>query len=256
MLKKILLIFVLFLSLNMVFASSQDGFKFLNFNTNPELEKFLLSYEINYLGEFEEEDFFKIDFYFNGKFEKTICYEPLNYEFDLIFLKKTCEVEKLGPGEYQFLAYVLRDGIVYKYLYNNHFISDNGLVELSFEDLENGTLVNIFVDSQLDEVTLYHDIPKSVIERLTYENRESLIDTEFDYVIIKENPLIAWNIQSPPKNVSYKLNKQLTEEEKLNFRVDMEETPQFLFFKYFVMLLFVLVLILIFRPLIKKKKNK
>lgn len=247
--------FLMLLFLSLSYASN-EGFEFISFEKPQNSNSFKLNYGLSYLGEYEENDYFKVDFYFNNSYDSVLCSKTLNLDEDMIFSRKTCDVEDMGSGTYQFIGYVLRDGLVYKKHISTHYLNKDSNSNIEFIDYENQTQVNIYVDSNLEKVTLYHDIPKEVIPRLTYENMGQYITSSMEFEIIEENPLIAWNLEAPPKNVSYKLNKKLSDEEKLKFKVNIEETKSFLFFKFLTSALILILVILIFRPILENQSKK
>ena len=117
------------------------------------------------------------------------------------------------------------------------------------------TIININVNAN-KPVDVTHRIPKEVIEELTYENRDEHINSNLDYVILESDPLIAWHVEKPPANITYTINKKLTQNEINNFQTSVKESEKFNFLNYLVYFLIIVIILLVLEPILIKKKNK
>lgn len=143
----------------------------------------------------------------------------------------------------------------------NSSIIDSAYSDIVYEEivdfniLEDETLVTIEVRGN-KPVDVEHRIPKEVIEELTYENRENYIESELDYVILETDPLIAWHVEKPPVNLSYKIKKSINTTERDNFQLEIKESNSFKFLTYFVYFLIGILIFLSFKKPNLRKSNK
>lgn len=128
--------------------------------------------------------------------------------------------------------------------------------KINFETTPNGnTLITILVESDNDKpVDVYHTIPKEVIPQLTNDNRDELIQSNQEFVIIKEDPLIAWHVEKPPATINYTINKEISLEDRNNFSVEIKESEKFNKLKFLVYFLIITIIVLTLEPIFKKKK--
>ncbi len=127
----------------------------------------------------------------------------------------------------------------------------------NFEFFEDRTEVSIHVPYSEDPVDVSHRIPKSVIEELTYENREEFIESEKDYAILESDPLIAWHVERPPHIINYTIKKSISKDEIENFKVEITKSKKFNYVTYLFYLMILVIVIMVFKPLfIRSKKEK
>ncbi|MCA9496002.1 MAG: hypothetical protein KC589_03590 [Nanoarchaeota archaeon] len=201
---------------------------------------------------------FSMEFYYQGELNSKKCLVNLDSNFDL-FQKITCEVPKLGDGDYYFDAKIL-DGENFNLenLFNREYLLGEISASIDFEDntqLEKTTIVlNIVGEGK--NLLVENFIPKEVISYLDDNNKDELIESSFEYKILNPDPLIAWNIEKAPARINYTINKKVSEEDKENFRVELKESKSFQWLKYLLIVLMILLLFAIFKPLNKNKKLK
>ena len=134
--------------------------------------------------------------------------------------------------------------------------NDDPLVA-DFNDDGDRTHISIHVPYSEDPVDVSHRIPKSVIEELTYENREEFIESEKDYAILESDPLIAWHVERPPHIINYTIKKSISKDEIENFKVEITKSKKFNYVTYLFYLIILVIVIMVFKPLfIKSKKEK
>ena len=134
--------------------------------------------------------------------------------------------------------------------------NDDSLVA-NFEVFEDRTEVSIYVPDSEELVDVSHRIPKSVIEELTYENRNEFIESERDYTILESDPLIAWHVERPPQTINYTIKKSISEDEIENFKVEVTRSKKFNYVTCLFYLIILVIVIMVFKPLfIKSKKEK
>lgn len=249
---------IIIIALHSCFAANNDvsEFKYLYFKLDKNAQTNKIAYSIETQN--DKDYYFEMKFKYNNIIQEKTCEKTLEKNSEIEFKKIICEVPKLGDGKYEFIATISDE--------NNNLIEErkniqnlykNTKSEISF--IENGEQTTIVIDIEgTDEnLQVLHEIPKEVIESLTEENKNSLIKTDYEYEIIEEDPLIAWNIDRPPRKINYTINKQLTQEERDKFNVEITEKSYFNFIKYLTILLIAGILIFLLYPTIKKKnKNK
>lgn len=168
-------------------------------------------------------DNLQINYRFNEQEISQICSHEISFANENSIQKRIyCPVPvQLVSGLYQAEILILRDS--QKLISQNisfFYNSPNSLATHHFRLVPEGTEVTINIqniDNQ-ELFELYHSIPNTVIPRLTYENRDNLILSENDFIIIQENPIVSWQVTSREERIQYIiLDKELSEEEKVQF---------------------------------------
>ncbi|MCA9459059.1 MAG: hypothetical protein KC550_00760 [Nanoarchaeota archaeon] len=201
---------------------------------------------------------FSMTFYYNGELSSKVCLVDLDEDFD-IFQKITCEIPKLGDGDYYFDAKIVdQEELLYVNIFNNEFLLGEVSASIDFTDNLDLDKTNIVLNirGEGENIILENFIPKEVIPYLDEDNKDDLIETSFEYKIIDPDPLIAWNIQKAPSRINYTINKKISPEDRENFRVELKESSSFQWLKYLLIFLMLLILYAVFRPKPKSKKLK
>lgn len=248
-------LFMFFITLNgvCVFGQSNLEYLYLDFNSSEQTNK--VSYGISNLK--NQEYVFEMNMYYNNeKYEKS-CNEKISSKEDTIYNKITCQIQKLGDGEYTF------EGNLYEMI-NDEKILITKTIDKEYIYLEKSSNIK-FISNEEDQTTtiiievngdkpvqVINTIPKSVIELLTEENQENLIKSNYEYEIIEADPVIAWNIEEPPGTINYTINKKISTEEQKEFQIEIKDDPAFKFIKYGILVLILVILLLLFRPILKK----
>lgn len=250
--------FVMFSMLTLLAnAYSYENFEFLFFNLDENSNTNKVSYVIRNQGDINGADNFNLKIYHNDVLIDE-CNSLLEFGESTYLSKLTCDVPKAGVGEYRFVAKVFDDGGEeigrienLRIIEGKSMKTDSG--SMSFEVYKNTTWVSIEVNESGKNLTLMHHIPKEVIRELTDENKDSLISSELDYVIIEADPLIAWNVENPPATINYTINKKVSSEDMKNFKMEIENDSHFLIVKYLVIFLIILIILMALKPMLSKK---
>ena len=119
------------------------------------------------------------------------------------------------------------------------------------------TVINIKVESEGENLIIKNNIPKAVIPLLNDQNKDQLINSNGrTYSILKEDPLIAWEIDKTPIEFNYTINKKISEKNFEDFSIGVEEKSKLTSIVYLVYILITLILILVFKPIVVNKKKK
>lgn len=254
--KKLFFSFLLVFILSFQIGFSQENtLKYLYFFQDDNSESNKIAYEIKITDDLKAQDKLKVNLFFNNESKGNICLQELNSEDNTYYSKIICEVPKLGNGDYEFVAEI--DGInVKESITNNEYVFENNTAKTSFIDnLDNTTTVVIDVEGNGENLVIYNKIPKEVISLITKDIKNDLIKSELNFDIIEEDPLIAWNIEKAPTKINYTINKQISNDDRKNFKVILKNDNNFMLLKYFIFLLIFVIIILIILPILKKKKN-
>lgn len=169
--------------------------------------------------------------------KKVVCDTPLEYTGSLLLTVSVYENEKL-------LDTTLKTFQFYK-----------GLEQKISFTVKNGvTLVELQLDGVGENVVVTHSIPKSVIPKLTAQNHLQYIESSRSFDIVNSDPVIAWNIEKLPATVNYTIKKEVSIQDQQEFSVSITQSPSFIWFKMFLFVLIVGVILLLFVS--KKSKRK
>lgn len=230
--------------------NSQFNYLDLYIDQNSQTNK--VSYEIKFE---ENQDFqFEMQTYYNNEKINKTCSHQSNAMSKTI----TCEIPKLGNGEYKFIATMTNyNGQITKTLQNTQYIYQNTQTNINFKEIDNNnTEITISITGESTDLKVNQLIPKEVIAELTPENKDSLITTTTFYQIIESDPLISWNIEKSPANITYTINKKISLEDRQKFKVEITQNTPFKIIKVIITLLIIVIILLIFRPLFKKNGKK
>lgn len=235
---------------------SSSNFEYLYFDIDNNSLTNKVAYEITN-GD-ESYMYLQMNIIFNNQSIEDKCLKQLNLSKDTIFKKITCEVPKLGEGEYILNASILDvDNNVLMTVISKEYIFKDSWATLKIADLENNRTEIIIEVNGIDKNLLVQSyIPKSVIEYLDNTNRYDLIETKDDYMILDADPLIAWDIDRPPRTINYTVNKKITQLQKNEFKIDIVETKTFKMFRYIVFCCILVIVLLVFKPLFSNVKKK
>ncbi|MDA3856483.1 MAG: hypothetical protein PF569_09585 [Candidatus Woesearchaeota archaeon] len=245
-------------SLNDEILVEKDILTYLFLYIDEEAPSNKISYEINYLSGLSS--LFELNLKFNSSdedledFEGVICSYDLSFnEGDERYEKITCEVSKLGDGEYEFSA-VLKDelGEVVNFFSNTEFLYSGISANQEFIDLGDKTQVILHIDGSMEGLKIGSRIPKEVIENLNSENQDDLIFSDLEYEILDEDPLIAWSVEEIPSDINYTINKKVSLADREKFKIEVADNASFKFINYLAILLVGVILFFIFRPMFKK----
>jgi len=256
MIKRIILIvLIVLMSFNFVNSFNQDSFGYIGIYQDTLTNTYKVHYELK---NFEDNKyFFELIVFFNGEKIDDKCAKEISIrEGDSkIFQKITCSVEDMGEGEYTFDVTLFdEDKNMLENVISKEYVFLKTQTNMKFIENGNKTTILIDIDSIDNEsVTVFNRIPKSVIEILNDDNKNSLIESNIEYEILEEDPLIAWNIEEPPKTINYTVNKKITKEEQKQFSLDVKESKTFQYLKFTLFVLILLIMGLLFKPVLKKK---
>ena len=237
-------------------AFDENNFDYIYFHIDSQSSTNKVSYGLSYPN--NEEYSFEMYIYYNGLKQEQICQIKIPTGENTQYSKITCEIQKLGEGEYTFEGFLYdKDKALIKKTLNKEYITkDDKNNKMEFISNPDDTTTIIITINTNQSITITNEIPKSVIESLTEENKNSIIKSNIEYEILDEDPLIAWNIEEPPATINYTINKKISVEEQKQFQLKIKNDMAFKGIKYAILAVIVIILILIFRPLYKKDKNE
>lgn len=250
-------LFMFFITLNGVCVFGQSNLEYLYFDSDNLSQTNKVSYGISNLK--NQEYIFEMNMYHNNeKYEKS-CNEKISSKEDTIYNKITCQIQKLGDGEYTFEGNLYEinneEKILIGKTIDKEYVHLGESSNIKFISNEEDQTTTIIIEVKGDKpVQVINTIPKSVIELLTKENQASLIKSNYEYIIIEEDPIIAWNIEEPPATINYTINKRISAEEQKEFQIKIKDDPTFKLIKYGILVLILVILGLLFKPLLKKQK--
>lgn len=228
----------------------------LSFDADDSKLSYLISFGIEKTEIMQEQNTFTMSFYHNGQLQVRKCEVPLNFS-STQYLKTSCEIPKLGDGQYTFVAKIENENGEQLYqLFHTELKSETSAnASFSFTDKENSTTITISLPDTGENVQISQYIPKSVIESLTEENKDLLIQSELPYEILDSDPLIAWTVEETPTQFNYTINKETTLEDKKDFTLEFTKTPLFSFIQIVLVIFIVFLLLLLVYPALKKKQS-
>ena len=207
-------------------------------------------------GKFENQDVLQIDYKFNDKILANKCQHTLIFSDNSSFQKKIyCPIPtQFENGLYSIEVSVLRDENELIKLESIEFFYDStqSFATTRFTQTPEGTKVKIYLPDNLsDGDIIQHEIPKEVLERVTLLNKDQVIQSQKEFIIIQEDPIIAWEVSSKEESIEYTIvNKTVSEEEKLGFETSKQEENSITIIAIFII---IVLLIIIFVPFFFKK---
>ncbi len=254
---KIVMVFVIVFSAlcftQSTFAGEKVNYLYFFIDENSQdLNK--VSYEVDLESIISENEELVVELNINGEVHE-ICRKPLENKDNVAFMKVTCEVPKeYGDGEYTFKAKIIDKENTLEEITNKEFMFENVKASMSFENFEGKTVVVIDVTGEGKNIIVKQEIPKSVIEVLNESNKNDLIETDFNYKILNEDPLIAWNIEKAPTKINYTINKDVSDQQTEEFGMQVESNQNLGLFKFVIVILIFVILGFAFKPLYSKKR--
>ncbi len=251
------LFFVVLLFANLVFAevllnqNAKDDLRYLYFQLDDISENNRVAYSFELQG---SEYSFVMNYYFEGELQEKTCEKKLSLNEEMDFTKIICEIPKLGNGEYVFYAKIedSSGGKVLE-LINKEYVFEGVVSSISFVPKGDLTIVVIDVSGEGENLYVKHRIPKNVISNLNKGNKDDIITTNYEFDILEEDPLIAWNVDRAPAKINYTINRMIAQEDEKDFGVEIVQSTYFQNLKYLIFALIVFILIFLFKPLLKKK---
>ncbi len=252
----IILLSLLFLTmLQFVFSSNLEFIRF-NLDENS-IESNKLSYSFNFDSKIEENLIFSVDLFYNGDLiEEEICYQDLEYNPNNIFRTIICPIKKeYNNGELKVIANIKKNSQIIETIEKKFYLYQNTYSQIKFENFDDKTKVIIEVNGDKENFVLKHEIPKEAIPLLNPKNKDSIIISySQDYIILEEDPIIAWNIKKSPEKIEYVIDANVEEETQKDFKISINESKDFSYLKYIILILIFVILFMIFYPIFKKKK--
>lgn len=203
-------------------------------------------------------DTLQINYLFNNRSIESICSHQISFSGESSIQKRVyCPIPVQDiSGIYTARISLNRDSEQMgeeeiKFFYN----SPSSDVTHQFRLTPQGTevtinILNIGVEEPFD---LYHSIPKSVISRLNYQNKDEFIISDLDFEIIQENPIISWQVSSREERIQYVLvDRELSEEEMVQFA--SYSVPKESGLNLIILFSILILLLIIFVPFFTKKK--
>lgn len=234
------------------FAVWDHSLKYGDFYKNQETQNLEVSFVVYQTNEFFGEGKLELEVFLNGK-EHTTCQEDIKLEVTKPNVEFICEIGKIKKGDLTLVGRLYQNGEVIAEVAKKEYVFENEGVQVNYIEMENYTILEIFVNTNVS-TRIVQEIPKSVIEKVTPENKDEVLVSNLEYVIVEEDPVIAWHIDSPPEKINYTINKRLTPEQKAQMRLEAEENKTS--YKWMIYIGVFLILIIMFSPAILKKKKK
>ncbi|MFW5705100.1 MAG: hypothetical protein ACOCXG_04640 [Nanoarchaeota archaeon] len=253
MIKKLFLMVLAFVFACSAIWGGSLSYLYLYADESSQMNK--VSYEILNDEVIKSGDVFNLEVYSQGKLIDNECVMDINFEDNTIFKKKICNVPKI-EGEYVFVAKIVRDGEVIETETSSELVLEDIQVTQEFVSNENATQVILkFNEGRTKSFVLEQEIPKEVIKLLTEENRDELIISSKEFIIIKEDPLIAWHVEPEESEINFTINKKTTSEEQVKFKLSSAEDSSFKIVKYSMFVLILFLLMFLFKGVILKKRK-
>lgn len=254
----ILFIF-LFLNLNIVYSTNLvQNFLYFDYNKSSSLN--YIAFEIQKDIKIDQIQF-NLETYYNENKTNISCQKNISFEQDDFSKKIVCGISNLGEGKYTFISTISNNSTIINKLKNIKYANSNFNLDLKFKTFENKTqiLIQIQNKSQLNsnnEYKVQTYIPKEVIYNLNDSNKDKLITSKNRYIIINNDPLIAWNLNEVPTNITYTINKKISKEDMDKFNLNItSENSKFKYMNYIIISLILLIILLILKPLINQKNE-
>ena len=228
--------------------------KFLYFNTEN-INTSVVAYNLDYRNDnIRLGDVFKLDIYHNSKliqsYNKTFIFDEPK-----LFEKSIFDVGKLMNGEYTFNMTLYRNNSIILNSKVNKFYYNDIVSDLNFIVKGNTTEIIMNIDGVGEDMIVYLKIPKEVITNLNSKNKDNLIYSKQDFKIIKEDPLIAWNLEKVPTQLNYTINKKISSSEQDKFKISVSPNSNYNFIKIIIIILILLIIIVSLKPLKYGKKK-
>ncbi|MCH8519382.1 MAG: hypothetical protein LAT82_01365 [Nanoarchaeota archaeon] len=208
-----------------------------------------------------ENDKLKISFIFENQKVLEHCNHNLNFlEESSSHRIVYCPIPTQDiSGIYEVQIFLIRNGE--EILIGNdsfYYNSPKQNIVHDFKNTPQGTLVTIKITDENIEFPfrLFHEIPKEVIDRITKDTINTLISSEQEFKIERENPIISWEVTSREQQIDYViLDKEVSDDVKNDFKSYpyQENTLNFI-----VVFSILILLLIIFVPLVlrsQKSKN-
>lgn len=246
---------LLLLVIPLGFSSYENYIDFYDITKEDSL--YYVSYDFDFRGNFSEEEYFEVELLYEDQPQGKICNKQINTAEESIFQKITCQFEHRGPGEYTLRHYIKNQNDTLYEFESSFYEQDEAYGYYDFKNRgENGTEVVVKIRGNISDAVVYSDIPSSVISNLNEENKDDLISSQREFTIIEENPLIAWNVESVPEDISYEVKKNISQKQQEEFSLKITQSSKFSIVKYLSGFGIFLILFIIFIPVIRKLRHK
>jgi len=246
---------LLLFSLSIAHSVSQsDDLKFLDFYLENESNIYKISYEINSFEKFLPTDKFILKVYRDDELTTDNCEYELDFSDETFYRQLTCEIQNLGQGNYVFLASIVRGGEIIEDVVSRQSIFDGVKTNIEFRNYGDSATIFLTVDGVGENLRIVNTLPKEVIEILNDENKNELIESDFDYKILEEDPIIAWSVDKAPAKINYTIKSKVKDSDLERIEIDVTTNPSF---KYLIYLVYILIIVIVFKtlkPAFKKKK--
>jgi hypothetical protein len=246
----LLLVIISLFSLS--FASQHQGYEHLYFQSDKNSTYVSFGF---YMDSFTSNTKFHIQIENEQGDIQNSCVVDLPSQGGIYYWKYLCLLPTLEEGKYTIISFIESNGEVSQKKRFSYVKTANNAGYYTFKEVGDGTLVTIHLLKSETPSRVYSQIPKEVIELLTPENKDSLIDSPLPYIIVEEDPLIAWDFDETPDQVNYTIKQKLTQAQKEKFEIKIESKQSSPILNYGALFLIIIVLIIIFKPLFKKKNE-
>lgn len=208
---------------------------------------------------FQNNDELQLRYDFNNETLANNCRHSIIFNDDNSYQKKVyCPIPYQSEnGVYTVYSKIVRGDSTLVELEPFTFFYDSNTTfsNLVFRVTPQGTQITIHLPENLEEGDLiYHDIPLSAVGEITDENMATKIQSDREFIIVQENPIIAWEVSSKEEKIEYTLlNTTLDEEQKAQFATYKKEQDSI---STIIIFSIVVLLIIIFAPFILKSRKK
>lgn len=202
-----------------------------------------------------------LNYAFEGEMLKTKCSNSIEFQNNLTYQKKVyCSIPKQElNGVYTAYVELINKSTNEKlYNFSKEFFynSKDQFAITTFKNTQNGTVVSIDLryENISSETIILHDIPKGVLENITRDQKDSLIQSSKEFEIVRENPIISWKVDNRDDKIEYTIiNKSVNNSYKNQFKTYPSEDESITIVVIFSI---IVLLIIIFLPLFRKNNNK
>lgn len=246
-LKKIILIFIMFILI--IPISFSAGMKVQNYEFRGTLNSDYL--EVDFLVDMSLVDISPVIFSLRATYEGTdlgeICVRDITSKIQLF----SCALNNRGEGTYLFEINLLDEN---ESVVDSKIIVENLILGGSQNIIsENGqTIVTINV-LEGENLLVEHTIDKSVIPSINDENRDKVISSDKEFIIIEEDPVIAWHVEKAPEEIRYTIDEEVSPDKLDSFSTEIQENSPFPFLRIVVFILIILIVFIAFKQGFKKR---
>lgn len=205
---------------------------------------------------FQDNDELQVNYIFNDNILANSCKHTVVFNDDSSYNKKIyCPIPtQVENGLYTIQTKLIREDKVLKELkeYSFFYDSNKTFSTMKFTQTPKGVNIKLILPENLEDGDIiYHEIPKEVLPLVTPSTKKDVISSNKEYIIIEEDPIIAWEVSAKDTEIEYTLlNNSVEESQKVDFKTYKQDENSI---SIVVIFSIVVLLIIIFVPFFFKK---